>query len=247
VISIRRFGTYAHLVLNAPAIARRAKPGQFVEVRLNGAGAPFWRRPFSICRAGSGCVELLIKVRGRGTELLAALAPKAQVDLLGPLGHGFTLSGKTPRLLVGGGYGIAPLLFLAQALAAKKIPVEVFIGGRCEEDLLLRREMKLAGAKVTCSTEDGSTGFHGRVTAPLAARLRQTSGGVRLAACGPHGLLHAVAQLARDYQIPAEVSLEQVMACGLGVCNGCVVKIKGAYQRVCQDGPVFPVQDVDFA
>jgi dihydroorotate dehydrogenase electron transfer subunit len=148
--------------------------------------------------------------------------------------------------LVGGGYGIAPLLFLAQQLAAKKIPVEVFIGGRCTEDLLLRREMKLAGARVTCSTEDGSTGFRGRVTVPLEARLRQFSGGVRLAACGPHGLLKAVTRLAQTYRVPAEVSLEEVMACGLGVCNGCAVKIKGEFQRVCKDGPVFSAQDVDW-
>ena len=148
--------------------------------------------------------------------------------------------------MVGGGYGIAPLLFLAQQLAAKNIPVEVFIGGRCEEDLLLRREMKLAGARVTCSTEDGSAGFHGRVTQPLEARLRQMPGGARLAACGPHGMLRVITQLAQTYQVPAEVSLETVMACGLGVCNGCVVKIKGEYRRVCKDGPVFPAQDVDW-
>ncbi|NTV52251.1 MAG: dihydroorotate dehydrogenase electron transfer subunit [Candidatus Firestonebacteria bacterium] len=246
LLSIRRFGPYAHLVLAAPAIARRARPGQFVEVRLSGEGAPFWRRPFSICRAADGRVELLIKARGRGSALLAALGPGAKVDVLGPLGKGFTLTGKTPRLLVGGGYGIAPLLFLAQVLKAKKIPVEVFIGGRCEEDLLLRREMKLAGAKVTCSTEDGSVGFQGRVTMPLEVRLRQTPSPVRLAACGPHGLLQAVTRLAQTYQVPAEVSLETVLACGLGVCNGCVVKIKGEYQRVCKDGPVFSAQDVDW-
>ena len=246
LISIRRFGPYAHLVLSAPAIARRALPGQFVEVRLSGENAPFWRRPFSICRAGNGRVELLIKSRGRGSALLASLAAKAKVDLLGPLGRGFTLTEKTPRLLVGGGYGIAPLLFLAQRLTAKKIPVEVFIGGHCEEDLLLLREMKLAGARVTCTTEDGSAGMRGLVTVPLEARLRQIPGGVRLAACGPQGLLRAVARLAQTYQVATEVSLEEVMACGLGVCNGCVVKIKGEYQRVCQDGPVFSAQDVDW-
>jgi dihydroorotate dehydrogenase electron transfer subunit len=246
LVSIRRFGPYAHLVLAAPAIARQAKPGQFVEVRLRGEGAPFWRRPFSICRAGAGRVELLIKSRGLGSARLASMGPKAKVDLIGPLGRGFTLTGKQPRLLVGGGYGIAPLLFLAQQLTAKKVPVEVFIGGRCAEDLLLRREMKLTGARVTCSTEDGSAGHPGRVTVPLEARLRQFSGGVRLAACGPHGMLRAVAQLAQAHQVPAEVSLETVMACGLGVCNGCVVKIKGEYQRVCKDGPVFSAQDVDW-
>jgi dihydroorotate dehydrogenase electron transfer subunit len=246
LISLRRFGPYAHLVLSAPAVARRAQPGQFVEIRLHGEGAPFWRRPFSICRAGEGRVELLIKSRGRGSALLAAQRAGAQVDLIGPLGRGFALAGKTPRLLVGGGYGIAPLLFLAQRLRAKKIPVEVFIGGRCAEDLLLRREMKLAGARVTCSTEDGSVGVHGRVTTPLEERLRRAPGPVRLAACGPHGLLQAVARLAKTYRVEAEVSLEAVMACGLGVCNGCVVKIKDQYQRVCQDGPVFSAQDVDW-
>jgi dihydroorotate dehydrogenase electron transfer subunit len=246
LISNRHFGPYAHLTFSAPALARRAKPGQFVEIRLTGGNAPFWRRPFSICRAGSGRVEFLIKARGRGSQLLAQAAPKTMVDMVGPLGNGFTLAGKQPRLLVGGGYGIAPMLFLAQQLRAKNIPVEVFIGGRCGDDLLLRREMKLTGARVTCSTEDGSYGHTGRVTEPLEARLKQAKAPVRIAACGPHAMLKAVTRLAAHYRAEAEVSLEEVMACGLGVCNGCVVKIKGEYQRVCKDGPVFQAKDVDW-
>jgi dihydroorotate dehydrogenase electron transfer subunit len=246
LVSIRRFGPYAHLVFSAPAIARRARPGQFVEVRISGENSPFWRRPFSICRAGGGKVELLIKARGHGSGLLAQAAPGTRLEMAGPLGKGFSLDGKETRFLVGGGYGIAPLLFLAERLRAKKIPVEVFIGGRCEEDLLLRQEMRLAGAKVTCATEDGSAGTPGRVTLPLEARLKIHLGPVRLAACGPHAMEKAVAQLGEKYGARTEVSLEEVMACGLGVCNGCVVKIKGEYQRVCKDGPVFNAEDVDW-
>jgi dihydroorotate dehydrogenase electron transfer subunit len=191
-------------------------------------------------------VELLIKGRGRGSSLLAKALPGTVVDMVGPLGKGFSLAGKEPRLLVGGGYGVAPMLFMVQALRAKKIPVEVFIGGRCEDDLLLRKEMKVAGARVTCTTEDGSVGMRGRVTAPLEARLQQANEPVKIAACGPHAMLKAITQLAERHGVAAEISLEEVMACGLGVCNGCVVKIKGEFQRVCKDGPVFNAGDVDW-
>jgi dihydroorotate dehydrogenase electron transfer subunit len=215
--------------------------------QVRGADAPFWRRPFGVCRTdGRRTVELLIKAVGPGSRLLAAVAPGDSIDLTGPLGRGFTVAGPGPVLLVGGGFGIAPLLFLAERLRQRRIPCEVLLGGRCREDLLLRSELKLAGASVACTTEDGSAGRRGLVTLLLAERLAAKNPPARLADSGPEALLRAVAALARKHQVPAEVSLEEVMACGLGVCNGCVRRVKGQYQRVCADGPVFDAAAVDW-
>jgi dihydroorotate dehydrogenase electron transfer subunit len=244
---VRRLGAYAHLTLRAAKLARQAKPGQFVEVRITGEGAPFWRRPFSICRADRETIGLFVKAVGPGTRLLARAQAGEALDVVGPLGHGFTLAGRADRILVGGGYGGAPLLFLAERLRAAGRRVEVLLGGRCEEDLLLRRTLKLAGARTACTTEDGSFGTRGRVTDLLERRLQAASRqALRIAACGPRPMLAAVAKLAAKYGIAAEVSLEESMACGLGVCHGCVQKVGGEYRRVCKDGPVFTAQDVDW-
>jgi len=243
---IRRFGDFAHLTLSAPAVARGARPGQFLEIRTGGGPAPFWRRPFSICRATATQVEVLVKAVGPGSRWLAARRVGETLDLLGPLGRGYSLAGREPRLLVGGGYGVAPLLFLAERLRARGCAVEALVGGRCTEDLLLRNELRRAGARVACATEDGGTGMRGTAADLLSERLRGRGRPVRIAACGPRGLLAAVARLARRYGLPAEVSLEETLACGLGVCNGCVVRVKGEYRRVCVDGPVFPAEDVEW-
>lgn len=250
ITKVRRFGPYAHITFYAPGLAKKAKPGQFVEVKIEGPNAPFWRRPFCICRAdaAAGTIDLLIKSVGTGSRLISAREAGERVDILGPLGNGFKVPGRGPVILVGGGFGVAPLLFLAERLKTQGRPAEVLIGGRCEDDLLLRKEMKLAGALVACSTEDGSAGHRGRVTELLEQRLKAFGKTrVAVAAAGPKPMLAAVAELAAEYGVAAEVSLEEVMACGLGVCNGCVVKVAGEYRRVCKDGPVFAAHEIEWA
>jgi len=246
ILKLRRFGLYNYIVLEAPAIARTAKPGQFVEIKVEGEKAPFWRRPFSICRIQAGKVELLIKTVGIGTRLIAQKRVGDLLDVIGPLGRGFSLGGKAPVILVGGGFGVAPLLFLAETLCRRGRSVEILIGGRSKEDLLLRREMKRVGAKLACITEDGSYGTRGLVTMLLQQRLDSISVTPFIAAAGPYPMLRAVAEIARNYSVAAEVSLETVMACGLGVCNGCVVRVAGHYQRVCKDGPVFNAHEIEW-
>ncbi len=246
LIKHKRLGVYHYLVFNAPSIARAAKPGQFVEIKVAGEQSPFWRRPFSICRATATTIELLVKTVGRGTQLLAQQSLGDDIDITGPFGNGFTLSGKTPRLLVGGGFGIAPLLFLLDKVKAQGRSAEVLMGGRCKKDLLLRRELRQAGATLACATEDGSFGARGLVTQVLEERLSQLKHKVIIAAAGPNPMLRAVTQIARKHAIPTEVSLEEVMACGMGVCNGCVVRVAGTYQRVCKDGPVFNAFEVEW-
>jgi dihydroorotate dehydrogenase electron transfer subunit len=245
ILTHKRFGPYAHLSLRAPDLARRARPGQFVTIRVRGEGAPFWRRPFSICRAAGQNIELLIKGIGPGSQLLCTCRPGETLDVVGPLGQGFALTGQEPRVLVGGGYGMAPLLFLAERLLASGQKVDVLLGGRSEADLLLRHHFRKLKIKTACATEDGSLGKCGPVTELLEKRLRQQAK-VKVAACGPKGMLAAVAKLAGQYGVQAEASLEEVMACGLGVCNGCVVKSGGIYRRVCKDGPVFPTSEIEW-
>jgi dihydroorotate dehydrogenase electron transfer subunit len=217
-----------------------------VEIRIEGEQAPFWRRPFSICRARPGKIELLIKTVGQGTRLLAQKKTGETLDILGPLGRGFSLAEKKPVLLVGGGFGVAPLLFLAETLRRKKRPMEVLLGGKCQDDLLLRKELKLAGAGVACTTEDGSLGTKGLVTKLVRDYLESRTRDWHVVAAGPFPMLKAVAALAREYGVSAEVSLEEMMACGLGVCNGCVIKVAGRFQRVCKDGPVFQAEEVEW-
>ncbi|MBN1595994.1 dihydroorotate dehydrogenase electron transfer subunit [candidate division FCPU426 bacterium] len=244
IVQADHFRSYHHFVLKAPRLARQAKPGQFVEVKIEGEQAPFWRRPFAICRVHGQYCELLVKTVGRGTGLLAQKTAGEEVDVLGPLGRGFSCQGKSSVILVGGGFGVAPLLFLAEVLRRKGRQVKVLMGGGCRDDLLLRREMKQTGATVVCTTEDGSAGAKGLVTKALEQCLRKKSAQTFIAAAGPRPMLQAVARLAKAYHVPAEVSLEEMMACGLGVCNGCVVKAAGRYQRVCKDGPVFDAHTV---
>ncbi len=244
LIKKKEFGLYAHLVLEAPGLARRARPGQFVEVKITGPGAPFWRRPFSICRSRGNTIELLIKQVGQGSALLRQTPLQAPLDLLGPLGNHFEHQGKSPAVLVGGGFGVAPLLFLAETLQAKRIPMDIMIGGRCQEDLLLRKELGLTGARVACTTDDGSFGQQGLVTQLLEERLQQQTKNLTIYCAGPWPMMAAVAKLCQTYRVACQVSLEEVMACGLGVCNGCVVTVQNRYQRVCKDGPIFKGEDV---
>ncbi|MCD4813530.1 dihydroorotate dehydrogenase electron transfer subunit [bacterium] len=243
---VRKSGLYNYISLAVPAIARKAKPGQFVEIQIKGTGAPFWRRPFSICNARENYLELLIKTVGPGTGLIANMQSGNQMDITGPFGNTFTLPGKAPVLLVGGGFGVAPLFFLANRLRRTGRDVEALIGGRTAQDLLLRHAMQRLGVKVFCSTNDGSFGTKGLITQVLQQRLDVLGGKPRLAAAGPKAMLRAVADVAKAYAVVAQVSLEEVMACGMGVCNGCVVKIAGEYKRVCKDGTIFNADEVDW-
>lgn len=238
IIKKKNFGLYAHLVLKAPRLAKRAKPGQFVEVKVACDQAAFWRKPFCICRAYDEHIELLVKEVGPGSAAIRQMRLGEQLDMLGPLGNHFSLKPIDHALMVGGGFGVAPLLFLAEQLKEKTNSMTVIIGGRCKDDLILRKELQATGAKLLCATNDGSFGQTGLVTTILKEELSCLPGNTKVFAAGPWGMMAAVAALTDQAGVACQVSLEEVMACGLGVCNGCVVEIDGRYQRVCKDGPV---------
>ncbi|OQX11234.1 MAG: hypothetical protein BWK76_19460 [Desulfobulbaceae bacterium A2] len=231
--------------LHAPQIAAAARPGQFVMVRVSQGLDPLLRRPLSIHRVDRVTVELLFKVVGRGTALLAAAAVGGRLDLVGPLGHGFSEDTSTPVLLEGGGMGIAPLLFLAARLraAAPGQSLPVLLGARHRGELeVLAEDFVGVGCEVHVATDDGSLGHHGLVT-ELFSRVARP--GARVAACGPWPMLRAVACQCREQGYACEVSLETMMACGLAACLGCAVpRPGGGYAHVCKDGPVFAAGEV---
>jgi len=240
---------YFQLDLNAARIAACARPGQFAMVRCGDGPTPLLRRPLSFARIGADSVTMVVRAVGSGTRWLQVVQAGAEVDLIGPLGHGFGAPGDAAAaLLVGGGIGVPPLLAQAEALARQGVagPVTACVGGRGAADVVLVEELREAGAEVYVATEDGSVGTRGLVTAPLTAALERVAGPARIYACGPEGMLAAVARLAatRD-EVACEVSLEAHMCCGVGACLGCAVTTAdGGHVHVCADGPVFPAERI---
>ena len=236
---------YRFLVLEAPQLAAGLAPGQFVHVRVPGLEATALRRPFSVFDADAGRVTLLYKVVGRGTAALAKVQPGDAVEVLGPLGHGFPSSSKGVPLLVGGGYGVAPLHFLAKRL--KDPRTILFVGGRTKDDLLALDRFAALGVEVRIATNDGSAGEKGFVTGPLDAALddlRARGEAFELFTCGPDGLLKAVADRAVAAGMPGWISMDRHMVCGVGACYACIQKTVRGNSRCCVEGPVFRAEDL---
>ena len=237
--------SYFVLTFHHPEVAGEARAGQFVMIKAGLSAEPPLRRPFSILSIdpAQGSFSLFIKAIGQGTRALCALELGAPAQCLGPLGRPFTPPlADEEALLVAGGYGIAPFRLFAEGLHGR---ARVFYGGRTVHDLQLRERFEPLGVPLVPATEDGSLGARGRVTAPLVEHLDATPRAVRLYACGPDALLHAVARLAEERSLPAEVSLDPWMGCGIGTCLGCVVQTQDAaetrprYRCACTEGPVF--------
>lgn len=260
VIANRRLSAdYNVLSLAAPEIAAAAHPGQFVMIKTSGGQDPLLRRPFSIfeiLRGESGApigVSIFNKRVGAGTTLLSRVEAGARLPLLGPLGRPFEpVDPPAEAWMVAGGVGLAPFVTLAAALAARGTRATLFYGARRAEELFCVELFESIGTTIVLSTEDGSGGVRGRVTVPLAAALEQRPLGnpVKLYVCGPTPMMHACAQLAHVHGRACDVSLEQVMGCGLGGCYSCVVLARGAdggkphHTRTCIEGPVFEAQRV---
>lgn len=263
-------GGHFLLSLHSPRQARATRPGQFAMLRLLGRSDVLLRRPMSIydtkpaarprgrsrAKGSPEIIQLLYKAVGRGTRLMADLQPGDQVGLLGPLGHGFFEEDYLPQarqadeiLLVAGGIGIAALLLPAKQLAAAGFHQRLFFGGGTKADLVGFREFKPLVRETLLATEDGSVGHHGFVTRPLEAYLaRHRKKNFLLLACGPWAMLEAMVEIAKSYGHRCLVSLENRMGCGLGVCLGCSIRVRGeghgAYERVCTEGPVFWAEKV---
>ena len=238
---------YRRIVFDAPAIAAASAPGQFVHVRVPGLEMSALRRPFSIFNAEDGKLELLYKRVGRGTAVLNELAVGAEASVLGPLGHGFPEACDGVPLLVGGGYGVAPLYFLSRRLMAAGLKPVLFVGGRTSIDLLALDRFASLGVEVRTATNDGSAGTKGLVTDPLdemLAELRTRGERFELFACGPDPMLKAVAMRATGTGAKGWISMDRHMVCGVGACYACIQKTVRGNSRCCIEGPVFAAEDL---
>jgi dihydroorotate dehydrogenase electron transfer subunit len=258
IFAVQRVGAYVQFTVVAPGVAAGFRPGHFVAVAVGGENTAMGlRRAFALCAATpsgayAGTVQFVVAEHGPGTRWLTQRQAGDPLDLVGPLGTPFPIpAGPSPAVLVGGGYGAAPLLPLAQTLLEHGSTVEFLLGAatatRLYGELAARR---LVGG-VTISTDDGSSGTKGRVTDLLPAAIDR-AGAEIVYACGPMPMLRAVTDVAVDRDIRVQVAVEESMACGIGVCMTCVLPVRGAdgrsrFVRSCVEGPVFDGRTVRWA
>lgn len=257
-----------HMTLHCADLAREAAPGQFIMLQMNEHMEPLLRRPFSLCGVGKESVEILFKVIGKGTAIMAGWMPGQIVNFIGPLGRGFWLPEKIAEVyLVAGGIGIAPLLFLLNTIKNIKsiADIKIFMGAKTEQDALMLEGFAPLGADLFIATESGTKGYHGLVTdlflKHFFERGKQDLSQTCLFGCGPFPMVKVLAETARSQKFQCQLSLESRMACGVGACMGCVVATKPAldngvaesalkknhsyqYQRVCVEGPVFDSREI---
>ncbi len=244
VISNRGAGTDSFILkLSYSSPLPEILPGQFAEVLVERSPETFLRRPISVFDVdyGKNQLELLIQVVGPGTKALSELEKGASLNMVLPLGNSFTLPDVMPSgkvLLIGGGVGIAPLLMLGKALMKKGIEPEFILGFRNKERIIGYERFTAAG-RVHITTEDGSAGEKGFVTSHSVLKEERIA---KIYSCGPDPMMKAVAGFAYEHDIDCEVSLEQLMACGIGVCLCCVVDTSHGRVCTCTDGPVFNIK-----
>ena len=249
-----------------PEIARECRPGQFFNLRALDSTAPLLRRPISICdaRPDKGEMDLLIQAVGDGTRLLTRRRPGAAIDAVGPLGNPFDADPARPALMIAGGVGVAPLYFLAKTLRlAQKMkagacgcgdcgggasgntlpPITFCYGARSESGFVLLDEIEAVSDRLILATEDGSRGEKGFVTTHAEPLL---NAGAQIFVCGPSPMMNVVLKSLQAKGLRGQLSLENMMGCGVGACQGCVVPSKTGTVRVCCDGPVVSSDLLDF-
>jgi len=255
------------LRFGCPKMAERIRPGQFLMIRIHGADDPLIGRPFALFDTDSQveAVDVVYVVGGNLTRHLVQLRAGDLLDVWGPLGNGFSMQPADHVLLVAGGIGYTPFLAVAKSYLGAKTygdrpaqahaiatakRVTFCFGARSASELVSLSDFESVGVEVMTATDDGSAGHHGLVTDLLEEALAGSAEpSRRILCCGPEPMMEAVAQIARQHQIPCEVSLETPMACGIGICFTCVARIrdesgKWDYRRTCVEGPVFDAQEV---
>lgn len=242
---------YFHMRLNSPELASRVIPGQFFHIRVEDRLDIILRRPFSVFDYDQTSVSILYEVVGKGTALLSRKRKGEVLDILGPLGNGFTIPiGLKKAIIAAGGMGVAPLFCLAKELKQKGVEVQVLIGAKNRYKVLCEKDFRKIGIQPEIATDDGSYGHKGFVTdlykstiaRPATAGAPQSQIDNYTYACGPNSMLKELTG------VKGEISLDTRMGCGVGVCLGCVVKtINGKYKRVCKDGPVFKADEIDWS
>ena len=250
IFAVQKVGAYYQFTVVAPGVAAAFAPGQFVAV---GVGRPnssmLLRRAFALYGATptgdfAGTIQFVVAEHGPGTQWLVRQQAGAMLDLVGPLGTPFPMpKHPMPAVLVGGGYGTAPLIPLAQKLIEAGSDVEIVVGAATASRLFGELAARRAVGAVTVTTDDGTAGTRGMVTDVLPEAIKRIGAEV-VYACGPMAMLRAVNDVAREHAIEAQVAVEESMACGVGVCMTCVLPVRGddgqsRFLRSCVDGPVF--------
>lgn len=236
-------GKYYKLAFPSAMLSKNVRPGQFLQIRIHDGQDPYLRRPFSYYRISGTRIEVLYEVLGRGTQVLSQKKKGDILKVMGPLGKCFSGAiGKRKRILVAGGVGVPPLIFLAE-----KYPTDyLLIGTKSKAELMPKSELKKVKAKILYSTEDGSCGTKGLVTELLEKILmEEDSRQLFIQTCGPKKMMETVITITAKYGVDGEASWEETMACGVGACLGCMVKTKEGLKRACADGPVFSFEDLD--
>ena len=250
ILDNRRVGDYHVLSLTAPGVAESVQPGHFVTMAMGGEESSMvLRRAFAIHQVTSrgvygGTLDVAISVQGRGTKWLSERRRHDTVNLVGPLGRPFTLPKQgVSCVLVGGGYGSAPLFLLAQTLRDRGCRVDIVVGAATEDKLFGVLDLKRLASGLTITTDDGSSGIRGRVTDVLNEVMDRAGADV-VYACGPMPMLAEVARISTKRRVFSQCAVEESMACGIGVCMTCVLPVVGddgvtRMVRSCVDGPVF--------
>lgn len=240
------------IACQSPYLAKHSRPGNFLQIKT---GATILRRPLSIHKVEKNQVFILFRVRGRGTQALAGKKEGESLDVLGPLGRGFKVNRKGQPVLIAGGIGIAPLLFLAQTLKKaeqKKAKLKqkkgiLLLGAASAGEIVAKKEFQAIGFEVKVATDDGSKGKKGPVTGLLPQVLESQKAGslVDIYACGPKEMFFEIKKIISGNQkIKGQISFEQLMGCGTGVCSACTTNFKSGPKKVCRDGPVFDIKEI---
>ncbi|MGB3225148.1 MAG: dihydroorotate dehydrogenase electron transfer subunit [Desulforhopalus sp.] len=236
------------LTLHCPKIAGISKPGQFVMIKTGLGKDPLLRRPFSIHQTSDeGLIQIYFKVVGRGTDILAHHRPGETLSVFGPLGQGYRIDTSAPSVIIGGGLGIAPLLFLVKENSRLKEDCSkdmLILGAREKIEIEpLLSDFREFGLNTHLATDDGSLGYHGFVTGVMESV--NLPNGCIVYSCGPEPMMAGVSAICKLKGIPCQVSVESVMACGMGACLGCSRPAKkGTYTHVCLNGPVYDAEDL---
>ena len=248
VISNKKVGPYHHMVFAVGEMASHVKPGNFVAISVGGEQSSLvLRRAFAIYRAldkgpMGGSIELVVAPHGQGSRWLCQRAVGDLVDFIGPLGTAFGIpTVNANAMLVGGGYGSAPLFALAELLKNKGCRVDMVLGASTATKIYAPLEGKRSVSSLTLTTDDGSTGIHGQISEAIPRLIREFGTEV-IYSCGPMGMLAAVAKIAEEFNLVHQCAVEESMACGIGVCMTCVIPVKNEdgikMIRSCIDGPV---------
>ena len=237
---------FYRLCIDAKPIIKKARPGQFIHIRTQDGLEPFFRRPFSIYRAKE-YIEILYEVVGPGTGLLASKQKGDNIDVLGPVGTPFSLPPKGTKnvVMIAGGIGVAPFLFLSDVLKKQKCALTLLYGGRTGGHVYNMREFKDDGCKVYTATDDGSVGVKGHVS-KLFSKIDPDPKTTFIYTCGPNLMMASVQAFARKHKLQGEAACEEVMACALGACLGCSIQTTKGFKTVCCDGPAFNLQEIVF-